>query len=384
MSYRIMSDTNKTKLSIVVKKRVNITAKPTEVIKVKIPSKGASSTSTWLNSIPSSEAKDVAISFDVGIVNLAYCVMKLSDKSKSETELKSEVDIFDWNILKLADGKPKLVCSVKLATGTRAGQICGRKAYYISDSEPIGKGKGCCKVHGNSDLKRNVTVENVTEWELKHVLFKALDSDPIFLNVDHVLVESQPNKAREKIKGIGHALSDYYVLRGTLDNNKAYKTLKFIDAKNKLTVYDGPPISCHLKTQYCRNKWYAIRYCQWIIRHNSGLLKYFETYGPKKDDLADCMLQGLWYLKYGCKGEKAPTMSSSHQKLVYRENNRLQYKKVRARAPQKKQVVSGRYTLSNIKYLLKHGHTLAETTLMSSVEYYFGDVEYFEGVLKNV
>jgi len=101
-----------------------------------------------------------------------------------------------------------------------------------------------------------------------------------------------------------------------------------------------------------------------------------------KDDLADCFLQGLWYLKYGQTGTKAP-MTSSHQKLVYRENNRLQYKKIRARAPNKKSIASKRYTLSNIKWFMTKGKDVNDNELKTSIEFFFGDIDYFYGVLKN-
>ena len=251
-------------------------------------------------------------------------------------------------------------------------------AYYLDE-----KSKGMCKMHGCKTDDRNATVANITEFELKSLLFAILDGNEMFLNVSDVLIEMQPLKAREKIKGVSHALFDYYVLRGTIDNNKVYDEIKFINAKNKLTVYEGPPLSCHLKTQYARNKWYAVKYCRWILRNHPGLVQFFDTYKSKQDDLADCFLQGLWFLKYSKTGKIAP-MTSSHQKLVYRENNRLQYKKIRARAPQKKCKTSGRYTLSNIKYLIGKGYKPNSSELQSSIEFFFGDLEYFSGVLKNL
>lgn len=342
--------------------KIKITVKPKPIIKAKLKPLQES----WTPH--SADNKDTIISFDVGIINLAYCIMSYNES----TEV---IEVYDWGIIKLADGDPKKVCSRKMKTGNGK---CSRKAYYVTDA-----GHGVCKMHRERDeqLNRNVTVENVTEWELKTKLFQELDSDDKYLDVSSILIESQPLKAREKIKGIGHALFDYYVLRGTVDTGHLYTELRFIDAKNKLTVYTGPPISCHLKTQYARNKWYSIKYCSWIIDNKigKGLLNYFENYGKKKDDLADCFLQGLWYLKYGKTGKKAP-MTSSHQKLVYRENNRLRYKKVRARAPTKKLLGYGKLTLSNIKYLVsKNGIKSVESDpiLESSIKFFFGDVDYF-------
>lgn len=309
---------------------------------------------------------DVIISFDVGIVNLAYCVMSY---------INNEIEVYDWGIISLANGNPKMKCAKKMKS---SGAKCTRSAFYKND-----KGKGECKMHGEKTNNRNVTVANITEFELKSMLFKILDSNPIFINVSDVLIEMQPNKAQEKIKGVSHALFDYYVLRGTIDNNIIYDEIKFINAKNKLTVYDGPPLSCTLKTQYARNKWYAIRYCRWILKDHVGLINFFETYGSKKDDLADCFLQGLWYLKYSKPGEKAP-VTSLHQKLVYRENNRLRYKTVRARAPQKNGKTPGQYTLSNVKYLISKGYRPDSSELQSSIEFFFGDLDYFSGVLKNM
>jgi hypothetical protein len=292
------------------------------------------------------------ISFDVGIINLAYCILSYTSTG--------DYVISDWNIINLAAGNPSLTCKCPC----KSGKTCGKKAFYTDDNAI-----GYCLLHGKSltGLTRNMTVDNVSEFELKKTLFTALDALPRLLKVDRVLIESQPLKAREKIKGIGHALFDYFVLRGYLDHQKNYQDLLFIDAKNKLTVYDGPAMSCHLKTQYARNKWYGVKYCQWAIQKQVELCLFFERF-KKKDDLADCFLQGAWFLKYGQHGLKGE-LTSSHQKLVYAENNKLSYAKARPRAPTKKSLASGRWTLANIKYALKKGQKV-EGALKSSIEFY--------------
>jgi hypothetical protein len=318
--------------------------------------------STPFHPLPEDRSK-LVISFDVGIINLAYCVLSLEPTGPV---------IYDWNIINMAGGDPKLTCSVTLKN---RNECCKNKAFYLVNGK---RKEGVCLTHSKSmdatSLVRNMTVANVTEAELKERLFRAMDSNPIFLEPCMVLVEQQPLKGMEKIRGVGHALFDYFVLRGVLDKGKKYTVLKFIDAKNKLTVYEGPPISCPLKTQYARNKWYAVRYCSWAIEGLTGASSYFQNFGQKKDDLGDCFLQGLWYLKYGIDGSKAP-ITSSHQKLVYSENNTIAYKKVRPRPPTKKSISNGRFTLSNIKYMMTRSKAPLTDALKSSIEYYFGTVD---------
>ena len=247
--------------------------------------------------LPEDKSK-LVISFDVGIINLAYCVLDITDTGSI---------VYDWNIINLVGGDPKLTCSTTLQKKDKSK--CSNKAFYIDTN-----GKGVCLTHSKSldpeTLKRNLTVANVTEAELKERLFRALDANPIFLEPSIVLVEQQPLKGMEKIRGVGHALFDYFVLRGVIDRSKKYSVLKFIDAKNKLTVYEGPPISCHLKTQYARNKWYAIKYCSWAIEHLPYAANYFGNFGQKRDDLADCFLQGVWY-------------GSHHKLFSYAENLKI-------------------------------------------------------------
>lgn len=312
------------------------------------------------------------LSFDVGIINLAYCI------------LDTDGNIMDWNIINLAAGNTKLKCSASVKSGTRMGTKCTKKAFYVHKDSPR---KGLCIRHNPRDTdsqlyERNITVENSTEYELKAKLFQILDQNKLMMTVDTVLIEYQCNKAREKIKSISHAIFDYFVLR-SLDTGHQFNTIRFIDAKNKLTVYDGPPLSCHLKTQYARNKWYGQRYCEYLLEHKQhDKLKFFRSH-RKKDDLADCYLQAIWYIKFGQHGVRAP-ITSSHQKLVYRENNILTYKKVRAYAPSSKAKARRRYTVSNIKYLIqRHVDIEKDVALKNSIEFYFGSVDEFKKAIRS-
>ena len=293
---------------------------------------------------------------------MAYCILH---------KVNNTYNIIDWNIINLASGNIDLLCCTKLISGAKSGTKCGKKAHYI-DSVNI----GYCIIHGkNKNYERNTTTDNVTEFELKCKLFKFLDNNSIFLKAKTILIERQPIKAREIMKGIGHSIFDYYVLRGIIDKKCTYDVLEFIDAKNKLTVYEGPPLSCHLKEQHRRNKWYGIQYCKWMIEDMKPELAYFLSF-KKQDDLADCFLQAVWHLKYGMHGHTAPILSN-HTK-AQTESNIIQYKRAKPRMPIKKAKETGRYSLANIKYLLNKKVPLMDSKLKSSIEYFFGDIEDFK------
>ena len=353
-----------------VKPKIQIKAKPTITPKQTISSGSGSEFPVPVDQIPETALSDLCISFDIGIINLAYCILYyINDRFR----------IVDWNIINMASGSPKLTCIEKIQSGAKKGKICGKKAHYMEGR------KGYCAVHGrNRGYERNMTVDNVTEFELKCKLFRTLDGDKKFLKPKIILIETQPLKAREKIKGVSHSIFDYYVLRGVIDQGCLYDELKFIDAKNKLTIYEGPPMSCHLKTQYARNKWYAKEYCKWFLSEmqNPTLERYFTGFS-KKDDLADCFLQGAWYLQYGRYGKKGPNRSS-HQSV---DDNIMLYPRTKPKMPTKKSMTTGHLTMANVKYLVNKNRGCFNPTgkLLYSIEYFFGDLDTFRDcVLKNV
>ncbi len=361
------------------------------------------------------------LSIDVGIINLAYCVL-VCNKSKGDFKIEKWglINLIDNHfgdfkcIAKLKSGKRKgnncnnkaicfkenlqdecycgshhkilpinkriqikykLLCEKKLQSGKKKGSLCGKNAsFYIKKStyEII----GYCKVHCKNidNCKRYYTVDNIGSLDLKKILFTELDKNTDLQNVDYIGIEYQPKHAREKMKMLASAIHDYFILRCLIDKkNHQLKNIKSIDAKNKLTMYEGPPLSCHLKIQYDRNKWYAKEYCKWLLKKHKKIdwLNYFNKF-PKKDDLADSFLQGLWYGWYGLNGKKHE-INKCHQKLVFFEQNTNKLKKIKAIKPKLNQK---RLTLSNIKYYLKYNKPF-NSKLESSILYYFGDIKKF-------
>ena len=432
---------NKIKTCITIKAQPkqlepNISIKPQPQLKMKKSRITFRSSFKQLTSSKSEALDHKTLSIDVGIINLSYCILASSKLGSNKYK------ILDWNIINLIDdqyekqkcigilksGKKKglacgnnastfepgrldkcycsihsncsklntnklvpirarLLCDKRLTSGKRKGQKCQKKASWYHENPNLAR-DGYCTVHAKkmTGLTRYYTVDNISDFDLKIKLFTELDKhQEDFLDVDTVLIEFQPPFAREKMKMVSSALHDYFILRSQvgvgISIDSRIKIIKSVDAVNKLTVYDGPAISCNLKKQYDRNKWYGKQYCRWIL-NKSGFqdkIMFFDNF-KKKDDLADSFLQGIWYIWYGQYGKK-PSYNVEHQKTVFKEQNWNKFKKIRAVKPNKKQIAKKRITLSNIKYLWKNNRSMDPYS--SSIEFYFGEVTSFQNLLKS-
>ena len=171
------------------------------------------------------------ISWDIGIRNLAYCIMIIHDDNK--------ISIEEWNIINLCmdDEKVKKV-----------------SLYSLCDR----------------------LIENLNNCGI-------IDSEII------VLIENQPVLKNPKMKSIQMMLYTYCVMIGC-------EHVILFSPRNKLKIYNGPPIICNLKNKYAQRKKLGIEYCRYIIQDNQSYLKFFES-NKKKDDLSDSLLQGLSYIK---------------------------------------------------------------------------------------
>jgi len=236
------------------------------------------------------------LSWDVGVYNLAYCIIE-----KNENE---NPKILDWNIVNLVD---------------------------------------------NEQMKKNTNLlfENIP---------RKLYDIPQLLDVDIVVIENQPSLKNPKMKSIQMILYSYFLILGKTIGNDLTKSyidkLDFCSASNKLKIYDGPeiviPVSSRGKKKkeedqkmvenlieidvhssdddekievnllvsggekvqekketkkkgseikYADKKKLAIEYAKYFVnKYNPSYLDFFNSH-KKKDDLSDSYLQGLYYLK---------------------------------------------------------------------------------------
>ena len=293
------------------------------------------------------------LSWDVGIINLAYCIME------ENTDNDIPYKIHKWNTINLLN-ESRLKCNscpkdalysctinnciygfcvlhksqykkiieeykpkqyyqnkdndIKCNTFMiQKKNICGKKAlwYTLNGEENM---LGLCTLHKNAEEKKetnNITLEKVKKLPankapidtLKENMIRILDNIPEFLDVNVVLIENQPSLKNPKMKGIADTLYSWFLIRGIIDkdiNNSKINKLTFFSPSNKLKVEENNTIKILSKSKdntekYKLTKSLAITYCKQLIKNDNENLKFLLSQ-KKKDDLCDAFLQGSYYI----------------------------------------------------------------------------------------
>lgn len=278
-------------------------------------------------------------SFDIGIKNMALCIF--------ETSATSPPIIQKWEILNLMNETTSIVsCTYELKTKKNEPiKTCGKKSKYEKN------GKTYCEKHAKkmqwiipeklcspSYLKKQnydslkVIAENLLpekmvipstkkdllqkiltflEENSYHVLeqpkkktanntdlisigknlTKLLDEIPDIINgsITHVILENQIGILANRMKTIQGMLAQYFIMRGQPNIH-----IEFVSSSNKLKDLAKDSEN----NNYKQHKKDGIFYCKQFLEKNEGFNTWshvLET--TKRDDLADCFLQGIWYLK---------------------------------------------------------------------------------------
>lgn len=215
------------------------------------------------------------LSIDIGVNNLSYCV--LDETGKIEKGYWDNMSILQDNLLLKCCGKKK------------DGNICGKRCKF----QKAGTTDGYCAVHkceNATEIKKR-KVKSVTIQELNTKLIKKMDSMPQLSDIDIVLIEQQPSK-NPTMKNLSFMLNSYFIIRGMIDKQRIQKVI-FVSAKNKLK---GKADKDKLKTYKDRKKM-SIEVCRNTLNEKNAELVDFFNGHFKKDDLADCFLQGMYYIE---------------------------------------------------------------------------------------
>ena len=207
------------------------------------------------------------LSFDVGIVNLAYCII----------ETLPEPNLLYWEIIALSE-------------------------------------------RGNS-FSAHISTSGIADLYLN--LINNLDQRKHLLETDVVLIEKQPS-FNPKMRIIAGCLQTYFYIRGVVDREIKIKSVEFFSPKNKLKCYTGPELDISSKNGKIVKGKYAQTKKMGVLIAKSKLEEYNESVefttifenSKKKDDLSDCYLQALTYVSFksksplkekkSCKKKKEP------------------------------------------------------------------------------
>lgn len=224
------------------------------------------------------------LTIDIGIRNLAMCIMGTDDPSNL---LSYRIHL--WDVYNLLDDGEQYCDGIQ-----KSGKICGSKCgYKYKDSDIF---KYSCKKHVPKGVVPGVYKKKLMNDLLLQDIAKLVNdkiqsvwdtNKDLFSSVTDVIIELQL-KVNPKMKFISHVLFGKFT-----DLYSSSKTnIRFIGASNKLKAYTGPEIICTLKDAKARRKWATIQHTKWFLEtrfsveeRDRWLPKFLKT--PKQDDMSD-------------------------------------------------------------------------------------------------
>jgi len=116
------------------------------------------------------------------------------------------------------------------------------------------------------------------------------------LTIDTIIIENQIGPIANKMKTIQGMLSQYFIMK----NNNI--SVDFISATNKLKDFI-PLENKTVKMDYKERKKLGVQTCSNFVLNDTRFSEWstFFSKHQKKDDLSDCFLQGMWYIKHAKK-----------------------------------------------------------------------------------
>jgi Mitochondrial resolvase Ydc2 / RNA splicing MRS1 len=286
------------------------------------------------------------VSIDVGIKNLAYCIF--------EKIAGSPLVVTDWNSINLIQPENNIIdpkCNASLDKSKKGKEcICNKKAkyhftkegeptlYYCekhakSSKKPIFT-KECSptylkkqkvdtlttiitnlKLSDNPQDKKPQIIEKISAYydqnTLKPIITKKTSANDVSLieigksikrelnnipemeTITHVLIENQISPIATRMKTIQGLLAQYFIMKN--DNI----IIEFISSSNKLrnVMIESTENPQTASQKYKQHKIDSVIYTEQLLEKNDEFKKWLPILNTsKKDDLADCFLQGMWYI----------------------------------------------------------------------------------------
>ena len=281
----------------------------------------------------------IILSIDIGIKNLAYAILEVTNTNTNVNLEKNsivngtqEFKIIKWDVINLCNK------FIHCSNSACSKQACFHKnnTYYCKNhTKKTEYSLPLCNVktlHKQSlanlsalvekyDLKLEKPVNKASllsslEDYLKSTCFEAIENvnannvnlidlgislknelNELFNNydlasIDQIIIENQISPIANRMKSLQGMISQYFI-----DCNN--HNIVFISATNKLKAFLNKDKSTEKekKISYNERKKLSICYTKQLLEHKNMVteLNYFIKHS-KKDDLADCLLQGIYYL----------------------------------------------------------------------------------------
>jgi len=303
------------------------------------------------------------LSIDVGMKNLAYCLFEQDEgendngaNAKDPESMMQQLSIVAWDTVNLCDA----VDAVKPIAPTCSSAGCKFTAKFMHAATTATESYYYCTRHANSSgykmplqpsiasprILKKMTLDDLKTFSgeylstsipeksnkskmklLQHVaialaaeylvavttkpkvisaasldlitigrnMHKRFDALPhLASGLDVVIIENQLSTLATRMKTLQGMITQYFIMRGVPD-------IQFISATNKLKLFSSDAGASDDKADYADRKKRSIEITRTLIPAHAHATLKFENH-KKKDDLADCFLQGLWWL---CTREKS-------------------------------------------------------------------------------
>lgn len=288
------------------------------------------------------------LSFDVGMKNLAYCLFRIENK---------QYTILDWDIINICSNKEEVK---QICQGiNKKGKKCTKQGYYFKnyfcfckvhakkqkyliptkELKNIEKLKVVDlkklmvkhKLETNKKMLKKECIKNVNGYlEKKYFATKKkiktkdvdfftygknmkIHFERLFknINLDLILIENQIGPLALRMKVLQGMILQHFIERNcenVISVNSSNKLKEFIQKKTTYSERKKESINITLKLLEKFNKQFIKQQqCSFFNKktHDDGddsnikdtnWHEYLKKH-KKKDDLADCFLQGIWYFK---------------------------------------------------------------------------------------